>query len=96
MQRPYLLKLQDDRYHDMQLEWDGYEKEQKLLKQWLNEPNPKTGVRNWAEMAYEYCIVPRNAERSLTISYAYRKTLDLKKLTPNEFDDFDFPMIDLQ
>lgn len=96
MLRPYQLKLHDDRYHDMLQSWDGYENEQKLLKQWLNEPNPKTGVKNWVEAAYEYCIVPCNANRSLTVSYAYRKRLNIDKLIPNEIDNFDFPMIDFK
>ena len=47
-------------------------------------------------MAYEYCIVPRNAERSLTIRYAYRKALDFSELIPNEIDNFNFPMIDFK
>ena len=54
MQRPYQMKLQNDRYHDMQQSWDGHEKELEQLKEWLNESNPKTGVKNWAEVAYEH------------------------------------------
>lgn len=96
MQRPYQMKLHDDRYHDMKLSWVGYEKEMEQLKKWLNEPNPKTGIKNWAEVAYEYCIAPCNKERSFTISYALRKTLDFKKLVPDDIDNYDFPTIEFK
>lgn len=96
MQRPYQMKLQDDRYHDMQQSWDGHEKELEQLKNWLNEPNPKTGVRNWAEVAYEHCIARCNEGRSLTISYAYRKALAFDQMTLNDIDNCDFPEIDFK
>ena len=96
MQRPYQMKLQNDRYHDMQQSWDGHEKELEQLKEWLNESNPKTGVKNWAEVAYEHCIVPCNEGRSLTISYAYRKAIAFNKLILDDIDFYDFPEIDFK
>lgn len=54
------------------------------------------GLQTSALLAYEYCIVPYNADRSLSVSFAYRKRLNINKLIPNEIDNFDFPMIDFQ
>ena len=68
MERPYLMKLLDDRYHDMLQTWDGYEKEKELLKTWMNEKNRKTGVRNWAECIYERNNCLRNKDQPLVMS----------------------------
>lgn len=94
MQRPYQLKLYDDRYHDMKQSWDGYEKEKELLKTWLNDTNKKTGVRNWAELAYEFNM--DNESRPLSVSYAYRKCIDAEKTSPSEIEHYDFPRIEFQ
>lgn len=93
MQRPYQLKLQDDRYHDMQQSWEGFDEAKEWLKVWLNEANKKTGVRNWAELAYEFNITPCNANRPLSVSYVYRKSIDASKTSPNEIEHYDFPEI---
>ena len=93
MERPYLMKLLDDRYHDMLQTWDGYEKEKELLKTWMNEKNRKTGVRNWAECIYERNNCLRNKDQPLVMSYAYRKTIDISIFTDSEFEQYDFPEI---
>ena len=93
MARPYQMKLLDDRYHDMPQTWDGYEQEKALLQQWLNERNSKTGVRNWAELAYSYCICPRNEGRPFKSSYAPRKTIKVNDIDFADYEDFDFPEI---
>jgi hypothetical protein len=96
MERPYLLKLHDDRYHDMIQSWDGYEQEKEMLKQWLNEPNRKTGVRNWAECIYERNLIPRNEGKPLVVSYAYRKTFDISSLSYSDFEHYNFPEIEFK
>ena len=93
MQRPYKLKLLDDRFHDMLQSWEGFEKERDLLKQWLNEVNNMTGVRNWAEAANLFCISPHNKGRELKISYARRKTINMNEVNINNFEDINFPEI---
>ena len=93
MERPYQMKLLDDRYHDMPQSWDGYEQAKALLQQWLNERNTRTGVRNWAELAYSYCICPRNEGRPFKISYAPRKTIKINDIDFADFENFDFPEI---
>ena len=93
MQRPYMLKLKDDRYHDMILSWEGYEEAKDMLKTWLNEPNHKTGVKNWAEMIYMRNSIPRNVDSPLKISYAPRKVFGISKILPEAFDSYDFPDI---
>ena len=96
MERPYLLKLHDDRYRDMIQSWDGYEHEKEMLKQWLNEPNRKTGVRNWAECIYERNLIPRNEGKPLVVSYAYRKTFDISSLSYSDFEHYNFPEIEFK
>lgn len=94
MQKPYMLKLVDDRYHDMELSWKGHTKSRELLKAWLNGHNAKTGVRNWAELVYEFSIHPHNENRPLSVSYAFRKKFDIRQVPLCDFEKFDFPEIE--
>ena len=96
MERPYLLKLLDDRYHDMVQSWNGYEKEKEQLKNWMNEKNRKTGVRNWAECLYEKNCCLKNASKPLVMSYAYRKTIDISLFSDSEFEQYEFPEIQFE
>ena len=94
MERPYRLKLLDDRYHDMILSWDGYEKEREMLKVWLNEPNRRTGKLNWVEMMYDYCHHPFNQNKQFRVSYGFRKLLNHSVFTEPLFEQYDFPRIE--
>ena len=67
-----------------------------MLKQWLNEPNRKTGVRNWAECIYERNLIPRNEGKPLVVSYAYRKTFDISSLSYSDFEHYNFPEIEFK
>lgn len=94
MQKPYLLKLTDDRYHDMELSWENHMEAREALKAWLNEPNRKTGVRNWVELVYEFNVSPRNESKPLTVSYAFCKKVDVSQVPLCNFERFDFPEIE--
>ena len=89
----YMLKLVDDKYHDMIMSWDGYEDAKEGLKSWLNESNTKSGVKNWVELVDAYNRFPLYERKNLIVSYAYRKTIDIGHTLDGNLTGCDFPDI---
>ena len=92
LSKPYKLDLITNESFDFVSSWNGYDEEKNALRLWLNDINPKSGVRNWAECIYA-CNHNRD-DKVLIVEYAENKDLDFSGISDREFETYDFPAIE--